>query len=315
MATRATVAVSAPAKVNLVLRVGPKGADGYHDIFSIVQQVSLSDRLLVCARPRGMTFSCHGVTVPPGRDNLVVRAAERLRRAAGISTGAAIRLVKRIPVGAGLGGGSSDAAAVALALNRVWRLEWSRRQLAEAMAPLGSDVALFFSAPLSVVEGTGGVVRPVRDPAGRRAPHLSWWLVIVYPGLVSPTAEAYRALDRWRADHAPASLPRFPLTPRAREIIISRFLRGTRTSVRPLLDNDFEPVIYDRLPAVRGAADRLARSGAKGVLLSGSGSAVFGLFATLRSARTAAGAIRAARPAWGVWVARPLRRVPPVRVA
>ncbi|MBI3620975.1 MAG: 4-(cytidine 5'-diphospho)-2-C-methyl-D-erythritol kinase [Nitrospirae bacterium] len=320
MATRAAVAVSAPAKVNLLLRVGPKGADGYHAIFSIVQQVSLSDRLLVSARPRGIEFSSRGLTVPPGRDNLVVRAAERLRRAAGVSAGATIRLAKRIPMGAGLGGGSSDAAAVALALNRLWRLGWSRRRLAGVMAPLGSDVALFFSAPLSIVEGAGGVVRPVRDAAGRAAPHLPWWLVVVYPGLVSPTAEAYHALDRWRAEHPPASRsrfspgPPFPLTPREREIIISRFLRGTRTSVRPLLDNDFEPVIYDRLPAVRGAADRLARSGAKGVLLSGSGSAVFGLFATLRSARTAAGAIRAAQPAWGVWVARPLRRVPPVRV-
>jgi 4-diphosphocytidyl-2-C-methyl-D-erythritol kinase len=331
MAMRATVAVSAPAKVNLLLRVGPKGADGYHDIFSIVQQVSLSDRLQVAVRRRGLEFSCHGLTVPTGRDNLVVQAAERLQRAAHISAGATIRLVKRIPVGAGLGGGSSDAAAAVLALNRVWRIGWSRRRLAETVASLGSDVALFFSAPLSVVEGTGGVVRPLHDASGRGSLRLPWWLVVIYPDLVSPTAEAYRALDRWRAERAPspplsvpsprlsAPFPRspapFPLTLREREIIISRFLRGTRTAVRPLLGNDFEPVIYEVFPAVRGAADRLAQSGAKGVLLSGSGSAVFGLYATVRNARAAARAIRAAQPTWGVWVARPLRRVPPVRAA
>jgi len=331
MATRATVAVSAPAKVNLLLRVGPGRADGYHDIFSIVQQLSLSDRVTVAARRRGIAFSCHGLTVPSGRDNLVVQAAERLRRAAGVSAGAVIRLTKRIPVGAGLGGGSSDAAAVTLALNRLWRLGWSRRRLAETVAPLGSDIALFFSAPLSVVEGAGGTVRPLVSPAGRRLPRLPWRVVVVHPGLASPTGKAYRALDRWRASRASSlrtsgsfprssgSFPRtsrsFPLTPREREIIISRFLRGLRTSVRSLLGNDFEPVIYETIPTVRGAARRLAQAGAKGVLLSGSGSAVFGVFATVRSARAAAAAVRTAEPAWGVWVARPLWRRLPVRSA
>ncbi len=339
MRTRATVTISAPAKVNLLLRVGPPGPDGYHEIFSIVQQVSLFDRLRVGIRCRGIELSCEGLVVPRGRDNLVVRAAERLRHAAKVSAGAAIRLVKQIPVGAGLGGGSSDAAAVVLALNRVWGLGWSRRRLAEAVAPLGSDIALFFSAPLSVVEGTGGLVRPLRGPAGG-PPSLPWWLVIIYPGLVSPTATAYGALDRWRAGDAPsrasrptapfprsfAPVPRpfapvphsfapFPLTPKEREIIISRFLRGTRISVRPLLENDFEPVIYTVFPPVRGAASRLVRAGARGVLLSGSGSAVFGVFATARSARAAAEAIHTAQPTWGVWVARPLRRVPSVQAS
>lgn len=318
MRTRACFAVSAPAKVNLLLRVGPKGTDGYHEIFSIVQQVSLSDRLRVTVRRRGLVFSCHGLAVPPGRDNLVVRAAERLQRAARISAGAAIRLDKRIPVGAGLGGGSSDAAAVAMALNRLWRLGWSRRRLSETVAPLGSDIALFFASPLSVVEGTGGAVRslhrPFYRPDGRRSPALLSWLVLVYPGVVSPTAEAYRALDRRRRAHrVPQGFPPFPLTPREREIIISRFLLRSRISVRPLLDNDFGPVIYEAFPPVRRAAERLVRAGAMGVLLSGSGSAVFGLFSTARSARSAAAAIRAVHPEWGVWVARPLRRAVSVR--
>jgi len=326
MRMRALFAVSAPAKVNLLLRVGPKRPDGYHDVFSIVQQVSLFDRLHVGARRRGIEFSCHGLAVPAGRDNLVVRAAERLRRAAKVSAGATIRLVKRIPVGAGLGGGSSDAAAVSLALNRLWGLGWSRRRLAEAVAPLGSDIALFFSSPLAVVEGVGGVVRPLREPAGSGAPRRPYWLVVVYPNLISSTADAYRALDRLRrrsrvpfrlsslpSGFPPGFPPGFPLTHQEREIIISRFLRRTRTSLRPLLGNDFEPVIYEVFPAVRGAAKRLAQMGATGVLLSGSGSAVFGVFAAAKNARAAAEAIRTAQPAWGVWVARPLRRVPPVR--
>jgi 4-diphosphocytidyl-2-C-methyl-D-erythritol kinase len=318
MRTRACFAVSAPAKVNLLLRVGPKGAGGYHEIFSIVQQISLSDRLCVAVRRRSLVFSCYGLAVPPGRDNLVVRAAERLQRAAKISAGAAIRLDKRIPLGAGLGGGSSDAAAVVLALNRLWRLGWSRRRLAETVAPLGSDIALFFASPLSAVEGTGGVVRSLPFPAGGGQPDPLSWLVLIYPGVVSSTADAYRALDRWRRARARSRFPHgfphgFPLTPREREIIISCFLLKTRTSLRSLPDNDFEPVIYEAFPAVRRAAERLARVGAADVLLSGSGSAVFGLFSTARSARSAAAAIRGTHPEWSVWVVRPLRRVPSVR--
>ena len=312
---RARFAVSAPAKVNLLLRVGPKGADGYHDIFSIVQQVSLCDRLRVGVRRRGLILACRGRAVPLGRDNLVVRAAERLQRTAGVSTGAAIRLDKRIPVGAGLGGGSSDAAAVVLALNRLWRLGWSRRRLAETVAPLGSDIALFFASPLSVVEGTGAAVRSLHRPADRGGPSLPRRMVIIYPNLISSTAEAYHALDRLRRrGRAACRVPRFPLTPREREIIISRFLHGMGTSVRSLLGNDFEPVIYKAFPTVHSAAGRLLQTGAAGVLLSGSGSAVFGLFSEARSARSAAAAIRGTHPEWSVWVVRPLRRAPSVRV-
>jgi len=314
MTTRASFAISAPAKVNLLLRVGPKGHDGYHAIFSIVQQVSLCDRLNVAARQRDLVLIGRGREVPAGRENLVIRAAERLQRAAGVSLGADIRLDKRIPVGAGLGGGSSDAAAVVLALNRLWRLGWSRSRLADTIAPLGSDIALFFASPLSVVEGTGAVVRSILPSAGGGGSSLPRWIVILYPNFFSSTAEAYQALDRQRRQGpARARAPRFPLTPREREIIISRFLHRTGMSGRSLLGNDFEPVIYAAYPTVHGAAQRLAQTGATEVMLSGSGSAVFGLFPTALSARSAAAAIRRAHPAWETWAVRPLRRAPQVR--
>src|SRR3972149_5894421 len=107
MRARAAVAVTAPAKVNLILRVGSRDADGYHQIFSITQQISLADRLRVTPGRWAIRLACAGVPFPAGRDNLIVRAPERLRRAAGVSAGATIELVLRIPVGAGLGGGSS----------------------------------------------------------------------------------------------------------------------------------------------------------------------------------------------------------------
>jgi len=305
--------VSAPAKVNLVLRVGPKRVDGYHAIFSIVQQVSLCDRLRVGARRRGLMLTVRGREVPAGRENLVIRAAERLQRAAGVSAGADIWLDKRIPIGAGLGGGSSDAAAVVLALNRLWRLGWSRQRLAGTVVSLGSDIALFFASPLSVVEGTGAAVRSLRHPAVKSS--LPRWMVIVYPNLISPTAEAYQELDRQRRQgRVGFRVPRFPLTPREREIIISRFLHRTGTSGRSLLlGNDFEPVIYKAFPTVRSAARRLTHAGATDVMLSGSGSAVFGLFSSAQRARSAAAAVRGDHAAWEAWVVRPLRRAPLVR--
>jgi 4-diphosphocytidyl-2C-methyl-D-erythritol kinase len=162
------------------------------------------------------------------------------------------------------------------------------------------------------------VVRSLRFPDGCGPLRQLSWLVLVYPGVVSSTAEAYRALDRWRRARARSPFPHgfpkgFPLTPRKREIIISRFLLKTRTSLRSLLDNDFEPVIYEAFPAVCRAAGQLGQAGASDVLLSGSGSAVFGLFSAARSAHSAAAAIQGAHPEWSVWVVRPLRRVPSVR--
>ena len=312
MRARAAVAVTAPAKVNLILRVGSRDADGYHQIFSITQQISLADRLRVTPGRRAIRLHCRGVPVPAGRDNLIVRAAERLRRAAGVSAGATIELVKRIPVGAGLGGGSSDAAAAAVALNRLWGIGWPRRRLAAVLASLGSDVALFFAGPLAIVEGRGERVRTLRPPAGG----VPWWFVVIYPAAFSSTARAYRLLDRRR--RRGASRERFPLTPPEREIIIHRFLRTIRRStlrpgLAPELANDFGPVIKRALPVVGEAGRRLTQAGAVQVLLSGSGSAVFGLFPSSRAARAAAAAVRRAMPRWGVWVARPLRRAPSVR--
>lgn len=311
MRTRATFAVSAPAKVNLILRVGRKAADGYHPVFSIVQQLSLTDRLRVTAQRHAIELTCRGVPVPGGRRNLIVQAAKRLRRAARLTAGAKIDLVKRIPVGAGLGGGSSDAAAAALALNRLWGLNWSRSRLAALLAPLGSDVALFFADPLAVVEGNGERVAPL---PGRRAVG-PWRFVVVYPEMASPTAAAYRLLDRWRARHrAGRRVSPVPLTPHKREIIIHRFQRAIRQlHDTSWLSNDFEPVIEQAYPVIGEARRLLAQAGASGVLVSGSGSAVFGLFPSMRRARVAVAAVRRARPQWGVWAARPLRRLASVR--
>ena len=319
MGTRAAFSITAPAKVNLFLRVGPSQPNGYHDIFSIAQQISLADQLWVTSRRRGITLTATGGALPPGRANLVVKAAELLQHAAGVVRGAELRLTKRIPIGAGLGGGSSDAAATAVVLNRLWRLGWSRRQLADTLAPLGSDISLFLVAPTVVIEGRGEHAHALSGQRGVFAGDSTSSFVIVYPDVSVSTAWAYRALDRWR-QRLGASMTgatgrqTVPLTPRAREIIISRFRRTIcYSSPGPLLDNNFQPMIRSTFPVVVEVSWLLKRSGARGVLLSGSGSAVFGLFHSSARARNAARALGCAHPNWGIWVARPLRALPAVR--
>jgi 4-diphosphocytidyl-2-C-methyl-D-erythritol kinase len=161
------IALKAPAKINLSLRVLGRRLDGYHDIDSVMQMVGLYDDVAVAPGRRGFDVFVEGADLPGGPGNLVYDAATALAKAAGVSTGASIRLTKRIPIGAGLGGGSSDAAAALMALNRLWRLRWTRTRLAELGAGLGSDVPFFFFGPTARVAGRGELV-------ARAAAHGSW---------------------------------------------------------------------------------------------------------------------------------------------
>ena len=162
------VVVQAPAKLNLFFEVLGKREDGYHEVETLVTPIDLYDTLYVAPEEgERVSFSCHRVCglwgadgtwadhLPDGADNLVVRAVELLRRRAGVRTGARLHLVKRIPTAAGLGGGSSDAAAALVGANAVWRLGWSWQDLAHVGAELGSDVPLFFAQGPAICRGRG----------------------------------------------------------------------------------------------------------------------------------------------------------------
>src|SRR5215470_326371 len=156
MAAPASVVVLAPAKVNLTLQVIGRRVDGYHELVSWVAPLDLCDELIIDASAgEGVALSCDSPGLESGRSNLVVRAAEALAREAGVEPRLRIQLRKRIPIAAGLGGGSSDAAATIVALNRLWRLGWSRDRLAEIGAEIGSDVALFVIGMPCVIRGRG----------------------------------------------------------------------------------------------------------------------------------------------------------------
>lgn len=268
------------AKVNLTLAVGEKRLDGYHEVVSVMQRVSLHDTLTAEQTREGITLTCSDPALPSGEENLAHRAASLFFRETGIAGGAALTLEKRIPSQAGLGGGSSDAASVLLALRKLYAPALSDTELETMAAALGSDVPFFIRGGTQLATGRGEVLSPL-------PPLTDGWFVIVKPTESFSTPAMYRRLD----ELPPACTP--PLPP----------LQGGLPALAAGLFNRFEAAI----PAGSAVWDikaRLAAYGALASLLSGSGSAVFGLFDTETAARAA---VEALRPAWPeIFLARPV---------
>ena len=268
------------AKVNLTLAVGEKRPDGYHEVVSVMQRVSLHDTLTAEQTREGITLTCSDPALPSGEENLAHRAASLFFRETGIAGGAALTLEKRIPSQAGLGGGSSDAASALLALRKLYAPALSDTELETMAAALGSDVPFFIRGGTQLATGRGEVLSPL-------PPLTDGWFVIVKPTESFSTPAMYRRLDNL----PPACTP--PLPP----------LQGGLPALAAGLFNRFEAAI----PAGSAVWDikaRLAAYGALASLLSGSGSAVFGLFDTETAARAA---VEALRPAWPeIFLARPV---------
>lgn len=254
-----TLTVDAPAKVNLALRVLGRRTDGYHEIETLFQGIDLADEVTVELADEGVSLTVHGPDVGPMRDNLAVRAAEAFRSAAGRPSGVHIVLGKRIPAGAGLGGGSSDAAAVLRCL-QAFTGALHADALAGIAAALGSDVPFFLGGSgLAIGTGRGEVLRGLPPlPAAH--------VVVALPPVHVPTAAAYRALGARRATRPgePSCLS----------------LAGVSdwSAVRALAHNDFEEVVVAMHPEIGRSLAALRSVGAELALLSGSGSASFGLF-------------------------------------
>jgi 4-diphosphocytidyl-2-C-methyl-D-erythritol kinase len=305
-AKRTTLRV--PAKVNLFLFVQERLPDGYHRLFSLMQTVGLYDRLDLRVTPgrRGIVFTSSGLPLPSGPDNLVVRAARLLLRRYKFRHGLAIHLEKRIPVSAGLGGGSSDAAATLRGLCRLFGIRPGPGELNGLARTIGSDVPFFLAGSAAFVEGTGERVRPLQPTGGG-------WLVLVNTGVNVSTAWAYRELDRLRLRKKRMNPERFKklwLTSIKKQNKISADFRSTfqLKKLSPYLHNDLEEATQRSYPVIGVVKERLRRLGAAGVLMSGSGPTVFGLFFNPQRARQAARTLRRERPDWGVWAVRVLSR-------
>jgi 4-diphosphocytidyl-2-C-methyl-D-erythritol kinase len=300
--------LTVPAKVNLFLYVRETLPDGYHRLFSLMQTIGLFDRLDLRVRPgrRGVAFSSSGLPIPSGPDNLVVRAARRFLRKYRIRRGVAIHLEKRIPVSAGLGGGSSDAAGTLRGLCRLFGIRPEPDDLTGIARSLGSDVPFFLSGSTGLVEGTGERVRAARlSGAG--------WLVVVNTGVKVSTAWAYRELDRLRLRDRrknPGQFKKLWLTSIKKQNKISADFESTfqLKKLSPYLHNDLEEATQRSCPVIGVVKERLRRLGAAGVLMSGSGPTVFGLFFNPQQARQAARTLKRERPDWGVWAVKVLSR-------
>ena len=279
-ATTGLMRVFAPAKVNLFLRILGRREDGYHLLDSLMLPVSLCDEIRIrldgavsddrSASSAQIRLSCDNPRIPSDETNLAYRAAALVCREAGLTVRVALHLVKRIPAGAGLGGGSSDAAAVLKGLNSLLKLSWSATRLCELGLRLGADVPFFIPCRPARVTGIGEELRPA-ELAGRR------WLVLVVPAFGVSTPWAYQRFDQLVG----ATVP--PPT-------ISVSADGWPPPVA--CANDLERAVLPAHPLLQQLKNMLLSAQAEVALMSGSGSAVFGLFGRKEAAQRAADGIR-----------------------
>lgn len=275
------------AKINLALSVLGRRADGYHDIQTIFQSVDLCDQLEFRASDR-LELHCDALKDVRPEDNLVCKAAVLLASEAGREPSVSITLKKTIPAGAGLGGGSSNAASTLLGLRRFWNLNLSDAALFSLAAGLGSDVPFFLTGGTALGTGRGERISPLPDIPTRH-------LAIIFPGVQVPTAQAYRSLN-------------LGLTSAREDPRIQRFIGQVQAGASLLtgIFNDFEASILAAYPAIAEAKSFLASRGATTALLSGSGSSVFGFFSDEESA--SAVCRESARETWRVFPAKTLSR-------
>ena len=248
------------AKVNLVLRVIGKRADGFHELFTVFQSVSLADQLTFSASDN-LDFTSSGLAIPTDAANIVVRAASSLKERVGVSLGAKIHLDKRIPSPGGLGGGSSNAATALLGLSRLWDLDVSAEDLQPLAAELGSDVPFFLSGGTAIGTGRGEMIEPMADFEAK-------YLVIVTPPVTVHTAEAFDALNA----------PNLTKSESEHILNVCRFELESSDLGYTALRNDFETGIFAAYPEIGRVKYVLFELGAKHALLSGSGASVFGIF-------------------------------------
>ena len=276
-----SIQVRSYAKINWTLDVLHKREDGYHELRTIYQTVSLHDTLSLTETVGPIEIICDDSRVPCNETNLAFRAVEALRQALGIAKGARIEINKRIPVAAGLGGGSSNAAATLLAVAKLWQIDVGYDELIKIAANLGSDVPFFLIGGTALGIGRGEEVYPIEQVNSEH-------LLLVNPGFAVSTAEAYARLSRLTRPMAALNI-HFTL------------LAAKGISDLPLVaTNDLEEVVIATHQEIAEVKRRLVSLGARHALMSGSGATVFGVFDNLQTTERAASMLHAA----GYWAQR-----------
>ncbi len=258
------------AKINLTLDVGALRPDGYHEISSVLQTISLADTLSLTGIPAGITVSCNTPGVPDGQDNLAYRALAEI--AHHLPGGISVEIEKRIPQGAGLGGGSSNAAAALKGADQLYAMGLSEDELMAAAAVAGSDVPFFILGGTVLAAGRGERVRRV-------PPLPDFWVVLVKPPFEVSTGKIYGLYQMKKTE---------PRTPR----LLHALEKGDREGVISALSNDLEAVTTGLYQEIASIKQRLLQLGALGAMMAGSGPTVFGLFNEKEDAQQAAGKLQ-----------------------
>lgn len=269
--------VFSPAKINLFLRVLRKRDDGYHDIVSVMQPISLYDEITIeMENGSGIILSCDNVSIPCDRTNLAYRAASEFFRSTGINRKLSITIKKKIPVAAGLGGGSSNAAAVLKALNEITSQNISTGKLIEIGAFIGSDVPFFIAGKSCIARGRGESLEAIGLT--------KFWYILINPGFPVSTQWAYQNLNLTNSNEDI-------------NMNISKVLPEDTVGIQHLqrlLSNDLEEVTIGKYPEIKEIKGALSAVGAAGELMSGSGPTVFGIFPDKDKAEEAFGLLKGA---------------------
>ena len=277
----------APAKVNLFLEIVGKRPDGYHEVRTVLQHVDLCDEIRIIEGGKGISVESHGLASPQEEENLAHRAATLFSQTCGIQTGVRIQITKHIPLGAGMGGGSSDAATTLWGLNHLFQTNLPPEELHRLGAQLGSDVPFFLDGPTVWACGRGDELHSLPlFPVS--------WLLIAYPGFPVSTTWAYTNLELTGGDKS-----------------IRVRTAAEKGNYEPLLTlswNRFEEIVFRRYPVVRQLKEYLEACGARPALMTGTGSAVFGRARTREDAEGWAGQLR--EKGYAVFVVQTLSRPP-----
>lgn len=260
--------IAAPGKINLVLEVLRRRPDGYHAVRTIMHSLELADTLTITGGDRGVRVTCDHPGVPENEGNLVHRAARLLAETAGIEPAVHIHIAKRVPVAAGMGGGSSDAAAALRGLSRFWNLRPDSRKLASLAARLGSDVAFFLRGGCALGTGRGERIYPWQAVPGM-------WVAIVNPGVPVSTAEVYKKLN-------------LQLTSQKNYINLMRpaIYRKNPIKISQNLFNQLENVTLTMQPVIGRIKEELTACGVLAAMMTGSGPTVFGLLPSRAAGET-----------------------------
>ena len=285
--------VLAPAKINLFLEVVDKRIDGYHNIRTIFQKIELFDELSFEEADNGILLTVEGASLPTGHENIVYKAVKGIMDYANIKKGIRIHIKKNIPVAAGLGGGSSDAAAALLGACSLWGLSITFNELLVIAADLGADVPFFLHGDSALGLGRGDELYPINLPWQMR-------LLIVNPCIEVSTASVYEKYDS-------LNNTKMLLTKDEKDIKIKCFIHSKASieNIGGFLYNDLEAVALRDYPVIRELKAELIKQGAAGSLMTGSGPTVFGVF--LNEKEAVKGALEFERRGYKVWVTKTLR--------